>query len=165
MKTPQVSRPQFPPGYLLEQPQASVTWETVVQRLSESKNYWLASVCPDGRPHTIPRWGVFVENRFYYDGSPETRHARNLLENPRVSLHLESGDQALIVEGTARPAGKPERALAEKIAAAYCVKYTDFGYAPEPNQWDEGGLYVFTPQKVLTWTVFNEDPTKFVFTD
>lgn len=165
MKTPKVSRPQFPPGYLLEQPQASVTWETVVQRLSEAKNYWLASVCPDGRPHTIPRWGVFVENQFYYDGSPETRHARNLLENPRVSLHLESGDQALIVEGTARPAEKPAAALAEKIAAAYCVKYTNFGYAPEPNQWDEGGLYVFTPKKVLTWTVFNEDPTKFILTD
>jgi hypothetical protein len=161
MTTPKVTRPHFPPGYV-ETPQGTVAWETVVKRLSEAKNYWLSSVQPNGRPHTIPRWGVFVEGRFYYDGSPETRHARNLIENPHITLHLESGDQALIVEGTSVPAGKPAPALAKQIAAAYCAKYQPFGYAPEPNQWDEGGLYVLTPQKVLTWTVFNEDPTKFI---
>jgi hypothetical protein len=133
----------------------------VEQRLAEAKNYWLCSVYPDGRPHVIPRWAVYVDGKIYYDGSPETRHARNIAQNPRVALHLESGDQALIVEGTAGEAGKPSTELAVEIAAAYCAKYTQFGYCPKPDQWDEGGLFVFTPQKVLTWTNFVEDPTRF----
>ncbi len=160
MKIPKISRPAFPPGYV-DNPTTSVPWEQVEARLTEAKNYWLCSVRPDGRPHAVPRWAVYVEGRIYYDGSPATRHARNIARNPHVCLHLESGDRALIVEGEAREAGQPAPELAQKLSAAYRAKYTAFGYAPEPNQWDEGGLFVFTPRKVLTWTNFMEDPTRF----
>jgi hypothetical protein len=146
----------------VDYPTSSVSWEYVVQRLSDSKDYWLCSVRPDGRPHVVPRWGVFLDGKFYYDGSPETRHARNLAHNPHVALHLESGDEAVIAEGTSAPAGKPAPELAGRLATAFCAKYEQHGYAPRPEQWDEGGLYVFTPQKVLAWTVFFENPTKFV---
>jgi nitroimidazol reductase NimA-like FMN-containing flavoprotein (pyridoxamine 5'-phosphate oxidase superfamily) len=161
MKTPKITRPTFPQGYV-DNPTASVTWEYVEKRLSESKNYWMSSVRPNGRPHVIPRWAVFIDGKIYYDGSPETRHAQNIVQNPHVALHLESGDQALIAEGVAKPAGKPAAKLAKRIAQAYSAKYKDFGYDPEPNQWDDGGLYEFTPHKILAWTKFNEDPTKFV---
>jgi len=161
MSEPKITRPQFPQGYV-DNPTASLTWDYVVKRLSESKNYWLCSVRPDQRPHAIPRWGVFLDGKFYYDGSPETRHARNLQENNRVALHLESGDQALIAEGVSHAAGKPSAELAQKLSAAYTAKYEQFGYAPKPDQWDQGGLFVFTPSKVLAWTSFMEDPTKFV---
>lgn len=162
MPEPKITHPKFPPGYV-DSPKSTVSWEYVARRLEESKNYWLSSVRPNGRPHTIPRWGVFVEGRFYYDGSPETLHARNIVQNPHVTLHLEDGEQAVIAEGTSAPVGKPDPGLAEKIAIAYCAKYREHGYAPEPNQWDEGGLYAFTPKKVLAWTVFFENPTKFTF--
>lgn len=161
MPTIKVSRPDFPPGYV-EHPTSSLTWDYVVQRMTESKNYWLCSVRPDGRPHTIPRWGVFIDARLYYDGSPETRHALNISTNPYVSVHLENGDQALIAEGVCAPAGRPDAALAERLADAYRAKYKKWGYAPEASQWDGGGLYVFTPSKVLAWTSFVEDPTKFM---
>jgi len=119
-------------------------------------------VRPNGRPHVVPRWAVYVDGKVYYDGSPETRHAQNIVQNPYVSLHLESGDQALIAEGMAKPAGKPEPELAKRIAEAYCAKYESAGYAPKPDQWDHGGLYEFAPHKVLAWTKFNEDSTKFI---
>src|SRR5512139_2814089 len=159
---PKVSRVTFPPGYV-DHPTRQVKWEYVEQRLTESKNYWLCSTRPDGRPHAIPRWAVYIDGKVYYDGSPETRHARNVAANPHVSLHLESGDQVIIAEGTSRPAGKPAPELAKRIAAAYRAKYASEGYAPEPDQWNEGGLSEFTPQKVLAWTSFAEDPTKFTF--
>ena len=156
-----VIRPQFPKGYV-DNPISSLTWEYAVQRLTESKNYWLCSVRPDGRPHSIPRWGVFINNKLFYDGSPETIHARNIQKNPKVSMHLESGDEALIAEGTCAPFGRPEPILASQISEAYCAKYEKFGYAPKADQWNEGGLYVFSPSKVLAWTIFFENPTKFV---
>ncbi len=157
-----VTRPEFPKGYV-DHPIAQVEWEYVEKRLSESRNYWMCSVRPDGRPHVVPRWGVFIDGRVYYDGSPETRHARNIRENPRVALHLESGDAAVILEGTAREAGKPAPELAARIAQAYRDKYADSGYAPDADQWNDGGLYEFTPRQCLAWTKFIEDPTKFVF--
>src|SRR5512140_1321140 len=121
-----VTRPQFPGGYV-ENPTSILTWDYVVERLAGSKNYWLCSVRPDGRPHAIPRWGVFVDGKLYYDGSPETRHALNLLTNPHLAVHLESGDEALIAEGSAAPAGKPDPELAGRIAAAYRAKYEKHG--------------------------------------
>jgi len=59
--------------------------------------------------------------------------------------------------------GKPSHELAEKIAQSYRDKDAKYGYAPEATQWDEGGLYEITPRKVMAWTKFTDDPTKFVF--
>ncbi len=162
MNQPKITRPTFPPGYV-DNPTSEVPWDYVAQQLTEAKNYWLCSVYPDGRPHVIPRWAVYVDGKVYYDGSSKTRHARNILENPYISLHLESGDQVVILEGTSQQAERPSPELAQKLAQAYKTKYAVHGYAPEPNQWDEGGLYVFTIQQVIAWTNFLTNPTKFVF--
>lgn len=167
MNDPRITRPTFPKGYV-DHPASSLTWEWVATQLSESLHYWLCTVRPPssdaqgGRPHVVPRWGVFLDNKFYYDGSPETRHALNLENNPYVALHLESGSKAIILEGTSQAAGKPSKELAKRLSKAY-QKYKELGYAPEPNQWDEGGLFVFTPRQCIAWSNFMEDPTKFIF--
>jgi hypothetical protein len=162
MKQPVISRPEFPEGYLPKEPEAFLTWAHVEQKLGGALHYWLCSVRPDGRPHVVPRWGVWVDGKLYYDGSPETRHARNIAENDQVNLHLESGEEVVIMEGVAGAILKPPTSLAAKVALAYAAKYAARGYAPQPDQWDDGGLYAFTPHKVLAWTEFNRDPTRFV---
>jgi hypothetical protein len=162
MKTPKVSRPAFPNGYV-DNPTSYVDWSWVAAQLTDSKNYWLCSVRPDGRPHVVPRWAVFVDGKIYYDGSPETRHAQNIGTNPNITVHLESGTEAIILEGSSVPSEKPSSELGKKLSKEYKKKYSDLGYAPEPNSWDEGGLYVFTPRQCIAWKKFNEDPTKFTF--
>jgi hypothetical protein len=69
----------------------------------------------------------------------------------------------VIMEGPSMPASKPDADLAQRLSEAYCAKYESDGYAPKSTQWDEGGLYVFTPRQCLAWTKFFENPTKFVF--
>jgi hypothetical protein len=162
MDPTKITRPAFPPGYA-DHPKREVPWEYVAGQLTEARHYWLCSVRPDGRPHCVPRWCVYLDGLIYYDGSSQTRHAQNIMENPHVSLHLESGERAIILEGTSAPAGKPSAALAGRLVEAYRVKYAALGYAPTADQWDQGGLYVFTPRQCIAWTVFNQDPTKFVF--
>lgn len=135
---PQVTRPYFPKGYV-ENPKKTLPWSHVEQRLTDAKHYWLCSVRPNGRPHAIPKWAVWVNGRIYFDGSPETRHAKNIAENPYVSVHLESGEDVVIVEGTAKAVVKPSRELGIQVAQAYTTKYATMGYAPDPNQWDNGG--------------------------
>lgn len=162
MKKPKVMRPTFPMGYV-EDPKAFVAWEQVVDRLTEAYNYWLCTVRPNGQPHVIPKWGVWVEGKFYFDGSPKTRHARNIAKNPKVAVHLESGNDVVIIEGHCTVLSKPAAILAKQVAAAYTEKYATQGYAPEPTQWDEGGLFEVVPHIALAWTSFVDDPTKFVF--
>ena len=162
MTNPRITRPTFPPGYV-DNPTSEVSWEYVVERLTDARHYWLCSTRPDGRPHVVPRWCVFVDGKIYYDGSSQTRHARNIAENPNIALHLEDGEKAIILEGIAAPAGKPSPSLARRLSEAYKAKYAVMGYSPEPSQWDEGGLYVFTPRSCLAWTAFTENPTKFLF--
>lgn len=160
--SPQVTRPQFPPGYV-DTPQAFLSWKQVEQKLITARHYWLCSVRPDGRPHAVPRWAVWIAGKLYYDGSPETRHARNILENPNVTLHLESGIEAVIAEGQARAIPCPDPELAVQISSAYAAKYAELGYAPQADQWDQGGLYEFTPRRVIAWNKFSDDPTRFTF--
>jgi len=162
MNSPKISRPKFPKGYA-DNPASYVDWEWVVEQMTNSENYWLSSVRSDGRPHVVPRWGAFIENKLYYDGSPKTRHSQNIIENPHVSLHLEDGYKVVIMEGTSKPADKPSPEFARQLSDAITNKYASQGYSPEPTQWDEGGLYVFTPRQCIAWTSFYEDPTKFVF--
>jgi hypothetical protein len=162
MKPTKVTRPKFPKGYV-DKPVSFVTWEWVAAQLTESKNYWLCSVRPNGQPHVIPRWGVFVDGKIYYDGSPETRHGRNIKLSPNISVHLENGAQPIILYGISVPSAKPSPELGKKLSQAYKEKYKDLGYAPEPNSWDAGGLYLFTLHQCITWTHFMEDPTKFLF--
>jgi nitroimidazol reductase NimA-like FMN-containing flavoprotein (pyridoxamine 5'-phosphate oxidase superfamily) len=161
MTTPQVTRPHFPTGYV-DNPKGLIAWEQVEQKLVEAKHYWLCSVRPNSRPHAIPKWAVWVNGHLYFDGSPQTRHARNIAQNPFVSVHLESGEKVVIGEGTAQEV-RPARALAIDVAAAYSAKYAALGYSPDPTTWDSGGLFEITLHTVIAWNSFTDDPTKFVF--
>jgi nitroimidazol reductase NimA-like FMN-containing flavoprotein (pyridoxamine 5'-phosphate oxidase superfamily) len=161
MSQPQTTRPRFPEGYL-ENPKSMVPWSYVEQRLAAAKNYWVCSVRPNSNPHVIPVWAVWVDGCIYFDGSPETRHARNIASNPNIAVHLESGDDVLIVEGTTQMLQTVAQELGKKVAQAYSAKYAEMGYSPQPDQWNSGGLFQVRPQTVLAWTKFTDDPTKFV---
>lgn len=110
--TPRVTRPTFPEGYgLPEASEGLLEWAEVEARLRDALHYWMCSVRPDGRPHSVPRWGVWLDGRFYYDGSPTTVHARNVERNPAVTVTLESGAEVVIVEGVSHAARADPDAL------------------------------------------------------
>ena len=161
MEPIEITRPEFPDGYA-DHPKTYLTWDWVAARLTESLHYWLCTVRPDGRPHVVPRWCVYLDGKIYYDGSPDTRHARNLEHNPQTALHLESGQEAIILEGISKTAPKPDSALGQTLAQAY-QKYAPLGYTPGPASWDNGGLFVFMPRQCIAWSNFTDNPTKFVF--
>lgn len=143
-----------------------LTWDQVENRLVGSVHYWLASTYPDGRPHVVPRWGVWFDDAFWYDGSPKTRHAINLSKNPHCSLHLESGSEVTILEGISNASNPIVGALGEHLSEKFRLKYEELGYAPESDAWSDdiaGGLRVLTPTKVIAWSTFPTDVTRFTF--
>ncbi len=58
-----------------------------------ARDYWVATVHPDGRPHLTPVWGLWVDGAFYFGSGPQTRKARNLAENPSVAVHTVGEDE------------------------------------------------------------------------
>lgn len=164
---PSSDRPLMPEGYGVPgSDDGLLGWDAVEQRLVDSAQYWMATTRTDGRPHVVPRWGVWLDGGLYYDGSPATVHARNVAAHGDCTLHLEDGWQAVIVEGTAAPAPPPGLGLGARIAAEMARKYEDKGYAPEPDSWEgeaAGGLVRFVPAKALAWFDFPTDVTRFRF--
>ncbi len=167
MDAPRSDRPDMPDGYGVPVGvSGTLTWRDVEERLIGSLQYWMSTTRPNGRPHVVPRWGAWLDQRLWYDGSPETVHAKNLRSNPLCTLHLESGAQAVILEGTSRAADPPGPGINERLAAEFGRKYSDQGYSPAPDAWDgpdAGGLLVFTPVKALAWFDFPADTTRFTF--
>lgn len=162
---PSAELPHLPEGYgLPTTTEGLLPWSHARERLERARNYWVATTRPDGRPHVSPIWGVWVDETFYCDGSPATRRGRNIAANPAVAVHLESGDDVVIVEGLAAQVAAPDPALAARLAAAYGAKYAP-DYQPGPDQWKEGGLYAVRPRVALAWSHFPADATRFVFAD
>jgi nitroimidazol reductase NimA-like FMN-containing flavoprotein (pyridoxamine 5'-phosphate oxidase superfamily) len=156
----------MPAGYGVPETEEGVLeWSWAVERLERALNYWFSTTRPDGRPHAMPAWAVWLDDDLYFEGSPLTRRAQNLSANPSVVVHLESGEEVVILEVEAREAGKPERELAERLSAAFTAKYgpTRWAYKPTPEQWDRGGLWVMRPRVAFGWSAFPADTTRWRF--
>jgi nitroimidazol reductase NimA-like FMN-containing flavoprotein (pyridoxamine 5'-phosphate oxidase superfamily) len=159
-------RPKFPAGYgLPDSTEGLLDWSAVEVRLIAAEHYWLATVRPDGRPHVVPRWGVWLDSRLYYDGAPTTRHARNLSVNPACTLNLEDGKQSVILEGVSEESRADADDLGARLAESFS-KYHKDGYEPTADSWAGeygGGLRVFTPHVAMAWFHFPTDATRFRF--
>ena len=56
-----VGRPHVPETYGLKASKEYLPWSFAEERLTASKNYWICSARPDGRPHSIPVWGFWLD--------------------------------------------------------------------------------------------------------
>jgi nitroimidazol reductase NimA-like FMN-containing flavoprotein (pyridoxamine 5'-phosphate oxidase superfamily) len=160
---PVASRPHMPGYGIPKDKKGLLPWSHVTERMAEAQNYWVCTVSPDGRPHATPVWGLWVDDRLYFGGSPQTRRSRNLAENPAVCVHLESGSDVIILHGDARELRAPDRSLVTHLIEASVKKY---GYAPKPEDYEvSAGTYVLHPRWVLAWKQFPKDATRWRFQD
>jgi hypothetical protein len=162
---PRVDRPLMPKDYGVPQDADTLLpWSWAVERLERARDFWFSTTRPDGRPHAMPAWAVWLDGTLYFEGSPETRRARNLAANPALTVHLESGTEVLVLEGEAHEAWPPERGLAERLSAAFIARYAEsHDYRPTPDQWDQGGLWAMRPRKAMGWTKFPTTTTRWRF--
>ena len=116
------SRPATP-GYFRPENEGTglLDWDETARRFSSPRNYWVATASTSGRPHAMPVWGVWLDDRFWFSTSPDSRKARNLRENPRVAVHLEDGNVVIVIEGRAREVRDTTQLLA--FLAGYNPKY------------------------------------------
>jgi len=69
-----------------------------VRRLIDGANYaHLATLQPNGAPHSVPMWVGMENGRIAVMTSPKSRKARNLERYPRVALSITDHDRPLVM--------------------------------------------------------------------
>lgn len=126
------------PGYGLLGPDEGtglLPWPWAEERLTSSRNYWVVSLWPDGRPHAMPVWGLWHEGAFWFSSSKGSRKARNLAADPRCVVTTEDAADPVVMEGSAELVTEAE-ALATMLAlvnAKYDTNYTIDLLDPDVN--------------------------------
>ena len=154
---PTASRPDFPGYGLREDDEGLLPWTWATERLAESRNYWICTASADGAPHARPVWGVFVEDGVCFGTKPDSVKGRHLARDPRLQVHLESGDEVVILHGRVELAPAE---LSEAIDAEYQRKY-DFS----PLEDGIKGWYRVRPERGYAWRErdFPHTATRFDF--
>ena len=144
-------RPNMPDYGIHSGDEGMMSWSHVSERMSEARNYWIGTTGPDGRPHAAPVWGAWVEGTFYFGTGPRSLKARNLTLNPNIVVHLESGDDVVILEGVAEVVADLDPSLFEQIAASYGAKYVDPETGEEFRLANAEGMYAVRPRIAFAW--------------
>jgi pyridoxine/pyridoxamine 5'-phosphate oxidase len=156
MSEPRASRPNIP-GYLSESRSELLPWSWARERLAKARNYFLATTCPDGRPHLTVVWGLFLDDQFVFSTGRESRKGKNLAHNPRCSVAPDNGEEAVLLEGTVRELA--DAALRTQWVAEYKAKYDiDVSGMSE-------GVYVVKPVRIFGQIekTFSETATRWTF--
>jgi len=126
-----------------------LTWSWAAERLAKAHNYWVAT----NGPHASPVWALWRDNALVFSCSARSRKGKEIARDPRVVIHLESGDEVVIVEGKAEPC-----TVDDSIIDEYERKYA---FRADKTE----GWYRVAPRRVLAWTEkgFPRDATRFDF--
>ncbi|GAB4553746.1 MAG: pyridoxamine 5'-phosphate oxidase family protein [Anaerolineae bacterium] len=157
---PRSRRPLMPEGYgISTSTDGMIGWDWVETRLKSARNYWICTTRPNGNPHAAPVWGVWYENALYFGVNPQSRKGRNMLANPNVVVHLESGDEVVILESIALQ--DSSGTLPVQIVTSYAAKYN---FTPDPND-PNGPFFIARPKIALAWLEndFPRTATRFEF--
>lgn len=128
---PTASRPHMPGYGILPATEGKglLKWKWAAERLAKSHSYWLVTVRPEGAPHAMPIWGIWVDSAFYFSTGRKSRKGQNLATNPRCVLCTEDPEDAVVVEGVAEEIADP--AEIKRLGVPYHKKYKPWKLDPK----------------------------------
>ena len=125
------------------------------RRLWEEEVAWMTTVRPDGQPQSVPVWFLWDGETFLVYSRPGARKLKNIAENPRVGLNLNSnanGGDVVRAEGTAEI---EEGAPPATEVGAYVEKYREaisrIGFDPDGFAQAYSAAVRVTPTRWRTW--------------
>lgn len=108
-------------------------WKEAAEHLKKAPQYWLATVDPDGQPHVMPVFGVWVNGTLYFTSSPKARKAKNIEQNSHCTMSVSVDEYDLMVEGDA--VRITDEGTMKQVAEAYAAKY-DWPITPRDGAYD-----------------------------
>jgi hypothetical protein len=164
MSGPVPDRPVMPGYGVLRADQGSglIPWPEIERRLTVSHDYWVATVRPDGRPHVMPVWGVWLDGRLWFSSGLRSRKARNLAAEPRCTMTTDQAQDPVVLDGLAEQVVDADGIAA--FLAAMNGKY-DAGMTADFLDPAVNGTFAVRPQRViaLSHDDFTGSPTRWTF--
>jgi hypothetical protein len=155
-KPPRTERPQIPDYGISRSKSGLLPWKWALKSLTECREYWIITVRPDGRPHAMIIWGLWLDNAFWFGTGSKTQKARNLANNPHCIVGTQNAAEAVILEGVAELV--TDAAMRKKLEPISLAKYGMSGGGSEP-------LYRVRPKRVfgLIEKTFPKTATRWTF--
>jgi hypothetical protein len=150
-----------------------VSWQQVRDALTAAELYWLTTVRRDGRPHTTPLVGAWVDDGFVFCTGPEEQKAQNLANSTGVTVttgvNTWKDGLDVIVEGVAeRLTGRDvlvplADAIREKYRGEWDFTPTEDGFGHSDNSGAShiAHVYLVPPAKVLAFAKSPHGQTRF----
>ncbi len=161
---PTADRPVMPGYGVLPADRGSglLPWAEAERRLTAAHDYWCATVCPDGRPHVMPVWGVWLDGRLWFSSGLRSRKARNLAAEPRCTMTTDQAQDPVVLDGLAEQVVDADGIAA--FLAAMNGKY-DAGMTADFLDPAVNGTFAVRPQRViaLSHDDFTGSPTRWTF--
>src|SRR6185503_10114228 len=107
--SPKATRPEMPGYGLPKSRKGLLSWKWAEDRLKKSRQYWIATTRPDGRPHVMVIWALWMDATLYFSTGSTSRKARNLDRNPHCTMCTENAAEAVVLEGTVETEKRVER--------------------------------------------------------
>lgn len=150
-----------------------VGWQQVSDALAAAELYWLTTVRKDGRPHTTPLIGAWVDGGFVFCTGPEEQKAQNLMHSTAVTVttgvNTWNDGLDVVVEGNAERVTGLETVI--RLADDIRVKYQgvwdftphDDGFGHTDDSGNSHIAYVFRvpAAKVLAFAKSPHGQTRF----
>jgi hypothetical protein len=119
-------------------------------RLGREQTVWLATTRSDGRPHLVPVWFVWFEEKIYLSTTAGSQKMVNLDNNRRAAVALPDTADVIIVEGVVNfPRGQQIDILAQHF-------YDKYGWNFLEDDEGDWRLVEIVPSKVLAWNLADE---------
>lgn len=163
MTDPAASRPRSAGHEFTAGPEALLPWAWARTRLERIATWWIATGSAEGDPHAMPVWGAWVADRGYVLGDLGTRWARHLRTRPACVIHVQEGDDVVIVHGRARRVTELPADRLAAIAAGY-ARYAKPGEVPlDPAEWLPRGFWEIEPVTAFGFSDYLTDATRWRF--
>jgi PPOX class probable F420-dependent enzyme len=119
-----------------------------VQALLTGPNYaHLATLLPDGSPHSVPLWVDVEGERVAFLTGPGSRKARNIARDPRVAISVTAFEQPFIMATIrGRVTGRLEGDNAWKVIDRIATVYTGGPY----GRGEDRTVFLVEPEHVVT---------------
>jgi PPOX class probable F420-dependent enzyme len=134
---PIAARPYMPGYGLLDAAHGTglLPWSWAVERLMRSHDYWVATVRPEGRPHVMPVWGVWMDEALWFSSSRGSRKARNLAANAHCAITTDNAYEPVVIDGEAALIDDPAAigAFVTELNGEYKTDYSIDFFNPTDN--------------------------------
>lgn len=131
----------------------SLTDEELKDFLEEQRTVRLATASPDGRPHVVPLWFVWVDQVIFLNTTLGNVTVEQFMQNPRVAAVVDDGAsyeelRGVVVHGRIERADDDERL--PEVKRRWSDKYMGGGPVPY-DRWRNRVWLRLRPDRIASW--------------